>query len=49
MSNKMAWTERWIAARTLGTAEPEACMGVDALQPSDGTALACPSIPGNVD
>jgi pimeloyl-ACP methyl ester carboxylesterase len=49
MSNNMAWTARWIAARTLGAAEPETCAGVDALQASDGSALACPSIPGNID
>jgi hypothetical protein len=49
LSNNMTWTARWIASRTIGAKEPEACPGIEALQPDDGTTLACPGIPGNID
>ena len=42
------WVNQWIAARTLGTAEPPACMGEEALLP-EGGALECPKLPGNED
>ena len=49
LSDNMTWTARWIASRTLGEPEPEACPDVEALQPADGTELACPAIHGNFD
>lgn len=31
------------------TPEPDACPGIEALQPDDGQTLACPTVPGNAD
>jgi pimeloyl-ACP methyl ester carboxylesterase len=48
-SNNLTWTAQWIASRTLGTPEPEACPGIEALQPAGGEPIACPAVPGNAD
>jgi pimeloyl-ACP methyl ester carboxylesterase len=46
---KMDWTNQWIAARTLGAAEPVPCAGLEELQPSTGGTLQCPAVPPNDD
>jgi pimeloyl-ACP methyl ester carboxylesterase len=42
------WVNQWIGARAMGTAEPSACTGEEALQPEGGT-LTCPNLPPNTD
>jgi hypothetical protein len=42
------FVNRWIAARTLGGAEPEACTPWAPTSP-DGKAVKCPSLPSNDD
>ncbi|MBI5536799.1 MAG: alpha/beta fold hydrolase [Deltaproteobacteria bacterium] len=44
----MDWVNEWISARTLGTPEPAACAGEEALAGSGGT-LVCATPPKNVD
>jgi pimeloyl-ACP methyl ester carboxylesterase len=44
----MSWIGRWIAARTMGAAEPEPCAGVDALG-AGGASPSCSILPPNTD
>jgi hypothetical protein len=48
LDRHVGWVARWIAARTLGEPEPEACPGHDELLPDDGE-LTCLTPPGNAD
>jgi len=43
----MTWVDQWIAARTLGEAEPAECAGEDAI--SGGKTLKCETPPSNKD
>jgi hypothetical protein len=44
----MDWANEWLAARTLGTADPAECLGEEALAPDGGT-LTCNTPTSNTD
>jgi pimeloyl-ACP methyl ester carboxylesterase len=49
LSNDLAWVTRWIDARALGGAEPEACMSYPDFAEYIGPDIACPEPPSPVN